>query len=90
MNQDQSKTDGPAPVSSTPLLGRPRALGPNRRNRGAVTCLTCLAWPEVLQLKSAVGIWMAWCLRCDRSVTADSREEVIKGWNQKNERLQII
>ena len=76
-------------VGSTRLLGRPGAHGPNRRNVGTITCLGCLAWPEVHRMKST-GIWMVWCLQCGRSTTGDTRELTVAGWNKQNERLHVF
>lgn len=62
---------------------------------GFVTCLGCLAWPEVSEFKTrkkADRFWSAYCPNCNdptnphTSITGATRDEVKAAWNHRNAR----
>jgi hypothetical protein len=94
MHDEHSNTGDPA-VGSTRFVSRrkrPKVGSPDAAS-GAVSCLSCLMWPSVYRMRSS-GIWTAGCVnpRCNstHTCTADTREQVIKLWNERNERLHIF
>lgn len=60
--------------------------------KGCVTCIQCLAWPQVLHMKGSKWSywpesWSVFCVQCNKNpIIGGSRQEVVDEWNRRNER----